>query len=209
MMEGELKQQCLDEDGLFTWASVHLTVDGSNDGQMTMRHLASDDDDGSIYHESVPSILSLAGALKAKAVTVGSCAFDLHWLSGASWSFMAITPLECDKWVAALNTSLKGAGSSRGTAPYDEAIDPSVPSAPVSIPLPLPPPSPAIAVHTPATAEVEAEVETLRVRVSQLSAALSAEGAAADAAAREATRLRADLAAASQVRCNPLHVAPS
>ena len=63
----------------------------------------------------LPSLLSLVGAKMAKEWTVASQSmgfgFDIIWLSGNVWSFLADDQMNCHKWVANINESILSSSS--------------------------------------------------------------------------------------------------
>ena len=96
-LQGILKQQCLDESGLFEWVQKKFTLHPS-------KGILEIDD----LNKSIPIInVPLAGAKYAKEWSITSniagFGFDLIWHSGKIWSFLVDNEHSCKTWVNRFN----------------------------------------------------------------------------------------------------------
>jgi hypothetical protein len=123
---GLLKQQIVDENGLYKWELKYFILKVSTailivypDDYETVRNLENRDennisgegDDGD-DDESIICRLSLIGSKYAKewsisTPTVGSFGFDILWSSGRIWSFLAEDEYTCKKWVQSINQTIE------------------------------------------------------------------------------------------------------
>ena len=104
VLNGELKQQCLDETGLFEWIRKRFSLKISS-GILEIYQLS----------ESQPHNLSahitISGARYAKEWSISSAiagfGFDIIWSSGKMWSFLADDESACNLWVRCINESIR------------------------------------------------------------------------------------------------------
>jgi len=98
IVEGFLKQQCVDASGLFVWERKLFSLD--------IGHLELHIKDADGTSESQSS-LSLKGVKYAKewsfSSSVSGFGFDLVWFSGKLWSFFAEDEPMCKLWVSSIN----------------------------------------------------------------------------------------------------------
>jgi hypothetical protein len=110
IFKGELKQQCLDETGLYEWV-VKKFVLRISEGIFEIHS-----------HEfpTTQTNLSLTGARYAKEWSVTSAVagfgFDIIWASGKIWSFLADDETSCREWVHCINESIQSCMASVGSA---------------------------------------------------------------------------------------------
>ena len=99
LLEGVLKQQFTDADGLLTWERKRLVLDVSNLNLLV----------GELTSEQQTAI-SLRGVKYAKEWSFSSpvCGFgfDLVWFSGQMWNFMSDEERTCKQWVDAINHAI-------------------------------------------------------------------------------------------------------
>jgi hypothetical protein len=92
-LEGSLKQQCLDESGLYEWVRKIFVLRVAK-GSLDIYARAND--------REAQSHLLLTGARHAKEWSVSSAiagyGFDVVWASGKMWSFLADSELDCRNW---------------------------------------------------------------------------------------------------------------
>ena len=104
--EGPLKQQCLDESGLYRWEDKHFRLHiQSGILEMFLK------DNETKIDVTEPTLMSFVGAKHAKewsisTPTIGSYGYDVVWDSGRIWSFLANDMATCRKWVQAINISI-------------------------------------------------------------------------------------------------------
>jgi hypothetical protein len=107
-LEGSLKQQSFDENGLFTWIAKSFQLDVrkqsfklSNNQTVANNSTSSDN----AYE------ISLKGIKQAKEWSFNSAiagyGFDLIWTSGKIWSFLIDTEEKCYELVNAINNSIE------------------------------------------------------------------------------------------------------
>lgn len=100
-MEGILKQQCVDSDGLYNWQRKMFVVD--EEGYLQISSLS----------QSTTDIIRvpLSGAKYAKEWSFSSAlsgfGFDIYWASDEVWSFLVDDEESCLNWVAAINNGIK------------------------------------------------------------------------------------------------------
>ena len=123
LMSGELKQQCVDDAGLFDWRRVTATLDAIA-GILIV--VGADGTDGT---DAVSSRMSLAGAREAKAWSPSAAVgvdtgygFDVVWPSGRAWSFLAPDERSCHGWVHAVNEVLQGGLAEAVASAVDGAV---------------------------------------------------------------------------------------
>jgi hypothetical protein len=91
---GTLKQQCLDESGMYEWVRKTFVLCTGKGTLVTYLTANS---------SSAESNLSLSGAKHAKEWSVSSAiagyGFDIVWSSGKTWSFLADCESDCKKWL--------------------------------------------------------------------------------------------------------------
>jgi len=123
-MSGELKQQCVDDAGMFEWRRITAALDGAA-GTLTVAadEAAATGGDGAV------SRMPLAGAREAKAwsptVATGvdmGYGFDVVWPSGRMWSFLAPDERSCRGWVHAINEVLQGPLAAAVASAVDAAV---------------------------------------------------------------------------------------
>jgi hypothetical protein len=123
---GLLKQQIVDENGLYKWESKYFLLkiskailivysddyesrSGPSSGKNNENEVQEEDDD---EEESVLCRLSLIGSKYAKewsisTPAIGSFGFDILWSSGRIWSFLAEDEFTCKRWVQAINETIE------------------------------------------------------------------------------------------------------
>lgn len=91
---GSLKQQCLDDSGLYEWVRKTFVLN-INEGSLEL-YLEEGSNREALSH------LSLVGARHAKEWSISSAiagyGFDIVWASGKMWSFLADTEIACQNW---------------------------------------------------------------------------------------------------------------
>lgn len=101
VLDGYLKQQCMDPSGLFVWERKLFTLDIPN-----CNLFVKESDTG----VNVESAMSLRGVKYAKewsfSSSVSGFGFDLVWFSGKLWSFFADDERMCKTWVDSINYSI-------------------------------------------------------------------------------------------------------
>lgn len=128
--EGYMKEQCIDENGLYNWIkkSYCLFVD---QGVLEITTLSSPS----------PNIatISLFGAKRAKewsfTSALGGYAFDIIWLSGKIWSFLVEDEITCKEWVACFNQAIKNSNPNPSYAKQSQDL-PSEPEIIKTKPIP-------------------------------------------------------------------------
>jgi len=114
ILRGTLKQQCLDNQGLYVWEKKTFYLDIPNktltvtSSSVSHSHDAITDNVSPI--NGMQTSISLRGAKYAKewsfSSTLTGFGFDLVWSSGKIWSFLVDDQETCKKWVDFLNISL-------------------------------------------------------------------------------------------------------
>lgn len=98
-MIGGVKQQCVDEDGRYTWQRRQLKLDPS--GRLELSDPATQ------YHSEIV----LAGASAAKewsfSSPVAGYGFDIIWPSGNISSFLVDDERSCQDWVESINKAIQ------------------------------------------------------------------------------------------------------
>lgn len=124
-LDGYLKQQCMDQNGLFVWERKLFTLDIPN-----LNLFVKDTDNGG----DVQSALSLRGVKYAKewsfSSSVSGFGFDLVWFSGKLWSFFAEDERMCKTWVDAINYSISLSIASSGDGKMERTFSTSRPPLP-------------------------------------------------------------------------------
>lgn len=99
LLEGVLKQQCVDENGLYVWLRKTFFIDVSKKILYVRQNEADQ-----------PAEVPLHGAKYAKEWSFSSSlagfGFDLVWTSGKIWSFLVENEQACKKWVEMFNTAV-------------------------------------------------------------------------------------------------------
>jgi hypothetical protein len=98
VMEGYLKQQYVDEEGMYGYRRKHIHLNTAS-GELIST------DEASIERHNVCAAYG-ARALSSLSST-GDYAFNLVWASGSLWLFLADDVESSAKWVAALNDTIK------------------------------------------------------------------------------------------------------
>lgn len=106
MLQGYLKQQCIDSSGLIHWNKRYFIL--SNTGDLEVK----DASESSILIDIVD--ISSASYVKEWSVSSlsGGGGFDLMFSDGKMWSFLAEDSVSCNRWVVAMNECLKSRGKS-------------------------------------------------------------------------------------------------
>ena len=94
---GTLKQQCLDESGMYEWVRKMFVLSIAKGTLATFLTANA---------SNAESNLSLSGAKHAKEWSVSSAiagyGFDIVWASGKTWSFLADRESDCTEWLVNL-----------------------------------------------------------------------------------------------------------
>lgn len=97
---GSLKQQCLDNSGLYEWVR-RVFILRINEGILDIYACPNDPE--------AQSQLSLSGARHAREWSISSAiagyGFDIVWASGKMWSFLADSESDCFDWSVYLQLS--------------------------------------------------------------------------------------------------------
>lgn len=105
-----LKQQCIDENGLYSWKSKNFSL--SSNGFLE------------IESKSQIQSISLATATYAKEWLVSSVmagyGFDVVWATGSIWSFLANDEKTCNSWVKSINHIIQR--QKHRTSSFEETI---------------------------------------------------------------------------------------
>ena len=90
---GSLKQQCLDESGLYEWIRKNFTLK-IEEGSLEIYP--------NVHDREPQSSISLTAARHAKEWSISSAiagyGFDIVWASGKMWSFLADNEGACQSW---------------------------------------------------------------------------------------------------------------
>lgn len=114
MIEGIIKQQCTDDQGLYVWQKKHFKLNQS-DRSLTITSLEYKEEvDSSQYNNDPVSTqtyyvkVPLNTVKYAKAWSYSSplagYGFDILWTSGKVWSFLVETEEACNQWVSGINS---------------------------------------------------------------------------------------------------------
>jgi hypothetical protein len=97
-VEGSLKQQCIDENGLFDWVRKVFRLD-IDSGTL------SEFDPANFSFPQTSYTLDGVKFAKEWSVTssIAGYGFDVIWTSGKVWSFLADDEISCAQWVSGIN----------------------------------------------------------------------------------------------------------
>lgn len=113
---GSLKQQCIDEHGLYTWQKKDFLL-YIDQGKLDIRSPGDGEDDLLASTATV----SLQGARYAKEWSFSSAlagyGFDILWVSGKIWSFLVDNEADCLQWVGVLNQAIQRCNEDFGHVP--------------------------------------------------------------------------------------------
>jgi hypothetical protein len=107
---GLLKQQIVDENGLYKWELKYFSLDILHNILIIYPEDYSEKIQYSDENDLIICRLSLNGSKYAKewsASMIGSYGFDLLWSSGRIWSFLAEDEGICHQWVRCINQAIE------------------------------------------------------------------------------------------------------
>jgi hypothetical protein len=107
---GLLKQQIVDENGLYKWELKYFSLDILHNILIIYPEDYSEKIQYSHENDLMICRLSLNGSKYAKewsASMIGSYGFDLLWSSGRIWSFLAEDEGTCHQWVKCMNQAIE------------------------------------------------------------------------------------------------------
>lgn len=103
-MEGLLKQQCISDEGLYTWQKKYFRLNAKTQ----QIEIYSPNDQEKVQPMISIPIHSIQSAKEwSFSSALGGYGFDLLWYSGKVWSFLVEKENECNAWVDCYNKLLK------------------------------------------------------------------------------------------------------
>ena len=112
-MEGRVKQQCIEDGGLYEWRRKHVSLVSKGNDYFLL--LKDDMDNNSNFAK-----VSLSGSRYAKewsfSSSIAGYGYDIVWDSGTIWSFLVDSEINCKQWVNSINNAINATSSKNSTS---------------------------------------------------------------------------------------------
>jgi hypothetical protein len=118
-MEGILKQQCINDEGLYVWQKKYFKLDVHS---LKFDIFALQDAERKTPTFSIP-LNSLKYAKEwSFSSAMGGYGFDLVWFSGNDWSFLVENEKDCQEWVKWINEGIALSNGSKKPATISKEV---------------------------------------------------------------------------------------
>jgi hypothetical protein len=118
-MEGILKQQCINDEGLYVWQKKYFKLDVNS---LKFDIFGLQDAERKTPTFSIP-LNSLKYAKEwSFSSAMGGYGFDLVWFSGNDWSFLVENEKDCQEWVKWINEGISLSNGSKKPASISKEV---------------------------------------------------------------------------------------